>query len=479
MSTIPIVFSGAIYKCASVFNTPSKGIRNATLLLLSLFVLSGCWEQETVIAIESDGSGKIEQTIIISERAVVGFSDVDEGNPPFPLEREELLKAIGDTLQGVVIDEEERADGSHKITLSGTFTSASAFFASEFAVKSLGLTFEKGPDDEILLSWNHDNSSENMGPELGLNELYGLLHGMYRRLRITKGDEELLDWQFDLRNRNGLETTRKWLAAHNDNPQKVISSESLGGWSWEDFARQKEIAKAVSTAQAVVLTEAEGDFQLEPRSISLRRNRYFENPQHDGASLSVSLNLIAEGNENLFYYPIQITSAADNTGHDLTPQSNQMRTTPSMIYPNNARVSLNLPGPTPEATAIANLTGYLPLILHTEIETVTVDRIDPDAETTGSESLDAIGFRFVEGRANELKFSAQAETNFFKSVTVVTPTGHRISPQGSSSYSRSDIRQFTYNIPVNIPEGSSVEFEIRLKETIVNVPIAFEDLPLP
>ena len=317
-----------------------------------------------------------------------------------------------------------------------------------------------------------------MGPELGINELYGLLHGMYRRLTITKGDEELLDWQFDLRNRKGLETTRKWLATHDDNPQKAISSESLGGWSWEDFAKQKESAKAATTAQAPVLTEADGDFQLEPHSINLQRSRNFENSQHDRASLVVWLNLIAEDYENLFYYPIHITSAADNTGHDLTPQSNNLRANPTPVN-RNARIALHLPGAAPEATSITQLTGYLPLVLNTETETVTVDRIDPDAETTGSESLDAIGFRFIEGKPNQLQFSAQAESNSFKSVTIITPSGERISPRGSSNFSRSDVRQFNYNIPVNIPEGSSVEFELRLKETIVNVPIAFEDLPLP
>jgi hypothetical protein len=49
----------------------------------------------------------------------------------------------------------------------------------------------------------------------------------------------------------------------------------------------------------------------------------------------------------------------------------------------------------------------------------------------------------------------------------------------SVSFYDADIRQFTYNIPFNIPEGSSIEFELRVNETIVNVPIAFEDLPLP
>jgi hypothetical protein len=73
------------------------------------------------------------------------------------------------------------------------------------------------------------------------------------------------------------------------------------------------------------MAEAERDFLLEPHSINLHRSRHFENPQHVQSSMVVWLNLKADDFDNLFYYPIQLTSAADSSGRDLTPEAKLCR----------------------------------------------------------------------------------------------------------------------------------------------------------
>ncbi len=69
------------------------------LFLFCACLVSGCYEDEVELTLNSDGSGTIKQKLVLTERFMVAASE-GQGSPGSPIpDKEELVKKIGSAIE--------------------------------------------------------------------------------------------------------------------------------------------------------------------------------------------------------------------------------------------------------------------------------------------------------------------------------------------------------------------------------------------
>ena len=87
-------------------------LQKLLVIVCCLFLLTGCYEDEVEITLDTDGSGTIKGTLIISERLIVATSENGGHEKAPPVNKEGLLAEIGSAVEITSITLGEQPDGS-------------------------------------------------------------------------------------------------------------------------------------------------------------------------------------------------------------------------------------------------------------------------------------------------------------------------------------------------------------------------------
>ncbi len=190
------------------------------LFLFCVCLVSGCYEDEVELTLNSDGSGTIKQKLVLSERFMVAVSE-DRGSQDGPIpDKEELVKKIGSAIEITSIRQTELPDGGRVIELEGTFSSPEQFFLSEYCQEQIKLRIAPAGKGKAAIHCDMKMSSDG-GPSL--TRLYGLAKGMHIKRTVhlpaeiekTNGHSEkaanTVSWATDLRNKEGLARTKAFI----------------------------------------------------------------------------------------------------------------------------------------------------------------------------------------------------------------------------------------------------------------------------
>jgi hypothetical protein len=205
-------------------------------ILCCVFLLSGCYEDEAEITLNSDGSGTVKEKLVISERLIVATSE-DGGNENTPpVSKEKVLEKIGSAVDITSITQTELPDGGRIIKFEGTFSSAEQFFLSEFCRDTLNLRLAPAGDGRAAIYC--DMKKSGGGPDL--TQVYGLAKGLYIKRTVhlpaeiekTNGyrgkDKNTVSWVTDLRNKGGLAKTKVFIEGPDEgNGFAVFNSSGL------------------------------------------------------------------------------------------------------------------------------------------------------------------------------------------------------------------------------------------------------------
>ena len=103
-------------------------LKRMFLILFCVCFISGCYEDEVVLTINSDGSGILKQKAVLSERFMIAISE-SKGpqNVPIP-DKDEMIKKIGSAIKVTSIKQTDTLDGGRVIDLEGTFSRPEQFF---------------------------------------------------------------------------------------------------------------------------------------------------------------------------------------------------------------------------------------------------------------------------------------------------------------------------------------------------------------
>jgi hypothetical protein len=82
-------------------------VKYVVLALAAVVVLSGCLQSRTVINVNADGSGTVEETFLMQRDVVQMLSSMGEGEEFSLLDREELERGAGDLGDGVSLQSAE------------------------------------------------------------------------------------------------------------------------------------------------------------------------------------------------------------------------------------------------------------------------------------------------------------------------------------------------------------------------------------
>ena len=103
-------------------------LKQLLMLACCVFLLSGCYEDESEITLNADGSGTIKEKLVISERLLVANSEDDGGNNTPPVNKEKILKEVGSAFDITSFTLTNMPDGGRTIEFEGAFKNPEQFF---------------------------------------------------------------------------------------------------------------------------------------------------------------------------------------------------------------------------------------------------------------------------------------------------------------------------------------------------------------
>ena len=451
-------------------------------------LLGGCYEDESEITLNADGSGTVKQKLVISERLIVATSENGGNKNTPPVSKEKVLEEIGSAVDITSITMTELPDGGRIIDFKGTFSSAEQFFLSEFCRDTLKLRLAPAGTGKAAIycdAWQ--SSGDVSGPST--TQLYGLVKGLYIKRTVhlpaqiekTNGyrgkDKNTVSWVTDLRDKEGLARTKAFVEGKDKGVGSVVFDASALGFSLplKAAAPPQEIAKSEKTPSSQEPSElkAEVSWVAVNKKVALDSNS--TEPEISDLEFGIEVAWSKDSKPFACHTPV-LTNIQDDLGNDLVKSAFQ---SVHKIYGSSTEKMLKIKAKTPgeNAKQIKNLEGYVPVVTNVNKEKVILENMQELAgrETTANPVLDKLHFKIKSIEGTCLKIEIDGGSSAITSLAVFDEDGTEVKRRSSSGWENS----YSYDFANDISKLNKCELEVIVSQTIVKVPFSLEEVVLP
>jgi len=463
-----------------------KGLQKVLLTLGCALLLNGCYEDESEITLNADGSGTIKQAIVASERLIVATSE-DGGNKNTPpISKQQILEKVGTAVDVTSIQQTELPDGGRKIEFEGTFSNPEQFFLSEFCSDTLKLRLAPAVEGKAVIYWDSEPSDASAGGP-SIAQLYGMAKGLYIKRTIhlpgsiekTNGhidnDKKTVSWVSDLRDKQGLARTKAFM----EGPGKGIGSVVFDASVLKFSLPLKMAASTQKTTETEGKKPSKEDLKAEVSWIGVTKKATLGNNSKTTEISGLELGIKVAWDKNDAPYacltPV-LTSIQDNAGNDLV-QSGYEHTYKTSGTLSESILKIKPKCPANDAQAIKNITGFVPVIKSVNEEKAVLENIHTliGKESTGNSVLDNLHIQVKEITGSRLVIEIDGGHNTITSLKIISNNGNVLKHIGGGGWGNN----YTYDFADEISEGDRCELEVIVSKTTVKVPFSSEEIELP
>ena len=458
------------------------------LFLFCVCLVSGCYEDEVELTLNSDGSGTIEQKLVLSERFMVAVSE-NQGSQDGPIpDKEELVKKIGSAIEITSVRQTELPDGGRVIELEGTFSSPEQFFLSEYCQEQIKLRIAPAGKGKAAI---HCDMKMSSGGGPSLTRLYGMAKGLHIKRTVhlpaeiekTNGHSEkaanTVSWATDLRNKEGLARTKAFIEGPDEGNGFVVFDASrlkltlpLKVTALPEKAVEKEKAQKESaglaakvvwvSVQKKIATEGTGIAEMSDLEIGIEVSW---NQGHCPVRCEkpVLLNLLDDFNKDLV--------------SDKSPRVHQAQIFTREKKNRKKELTLRAETPTKNAGRLKQLEGYIEVVTDIVKKTVVLENIQEllDKESTGNPVLDKLNFRIKSIKGARIKVEIDGGHKRITSFAMLRDDGSKVGRSGGMGFGN----EYSYDFREDISNVNKCELEVVVSETTVKVPFSLEEISLP
>lgn len=460
-----------------------------------LLLLGGCFEDEAIITLNSDGSGTFSQKLTLSERLITAASDDNTSSDLPPITIDDVRSEIGSALNITDIRETGLPDGGKVIEIEGTFDKPEAFFLSEFCRETLRVRLASADTGKAAIHHTME-SSDDSSPGPTLTQLYGLAKGLYvsRTVRLptpierTNGqlsdDNRAVQWEMDLRHQQGLEKTRAFVEGADKGKGIAVFDASALTFSLplqvettaESTASGQEDTAASSSLAA---TSDPNLFQADAAWLSVNKIRTADG-EMEMSDFQIGIELRwNEGVNPTRCEPAVLTSARDDTGKDLLTDSRQMSRQINDFERRNRKKELTreLALPSENARTLKAISGYVEVVAEVETRQILIDDIHSlvNAESIGHEILDGLNFKILSIEQNGMRIHIDGGRNTIVSIEPLRKDGNSVQQRGYSGWENT----YHYQFADDLSDVNQCRLEVVVAEKTVNVPFSLAEIALP
>ena len=460
------------------------------MFLISLCVcfISGCYEDEAEVTLNTDGSGTLKGKLVISERLIVATSEGGGSENTPPVSKEKVLEQIGTAVDVTSITQTELPNGGRIIEFEGTFSSAEQFFLSEFCQKTIKLRIAPAGKGKAAIYCDMKNSS-NGGPSL--TQLYGLAKGLHisRTVHLpteiiqTNGysdkDKNTVRWTTDLRNKEGLARTKAFIEGPDKGSGFAVFNASRLKFTLplkvtalrQDAVEEKKIEKDSAGLAAKVAW------------VSVKKKMATEGT---GVAETSDLEIGIEVSWNEGHCPVRcekpvLVNLLDDLNKDLVsdkgPRVHQGRIFTREKRDRKKELTLRAKNPSQNAKKLKQLEGYVEVIAGVVKKTVVLENVQELAgkESTGNPVLDKLNFRIKSIKGARLKIDIDGGHQKITSLDMLKEDGSKVKRSGGMGWGN----EYSYDFDEDISKVTKCELEVVVAESIVKVPFSLEEISLP
>lgn len=453
-----------------------------------VFLLGGCYEDESEITLNADGSGSVKAKLVISERLIVATSEDSSNKDTPPVSKEKMLEKIGSAIDITSITLTELPDGGRIIEFEGTFSSAEQFFLSEFCRDTLKLRLAPSGDGKAAIycdAWQ--SSSDASGPST--TQLYGLAKGLYIKRTVhlpaeiekTNGyrgkDNNTVSWVTDLRNKEGLARTKAFVEGKEKGVGSVVFDASSLGFSLPlkavTLTEKADEAKPEKTQKESMGLAAKVSWVVINKKVTLDSNS--NEPTISDLEFGIEVSWSEDSTPFACHTPV-LTNIQDDLGNDLVKSAYQ---NVYKIQSSFTEKMLKIKTKTPSVNAkkIRNLEGYVPVVTNVNKEKVILENMQELAgkETTANPILDKLHFKIKSIQGPRLNIEIDGGHKTITSLEVFGKDGSKVERRGGGGWENN----YSYDFADDISKLNKCELEIIVSQTIVKVPFSLEEVVLP
>ncbi len=460
------------------------------MFLISLCVcfISGCYEDEVELTLNSDGSGTIKQKLILSERFMVAISE-NKGSQQGPIpDKEELVKKIGLAIEISSIKQTDLPDGRRVIELEGTFSKPEQFFLSEYCQKQIKSRIAPAGKGKAAIYCDMKNSS-NGGPSL--TQLYGLAKGLHisRTVHLpteiiqTNGysdkDKNTVSWTTDLRNKEGLARTKAFI----EGPDKGSGFAVFNASRLKFTLPLKVTALPEKAVEKEKIQRDSAGLAAKVAWVSVKKKMATEGT---GVAETSDLEIGIEVSWNEGHCPVRcekpvLLNLLDDLNKDLVsdkgPRVHQGRIFTREKRDRKKELTLRAKKPSQNAKKLKQLEGYVEVIAGVVKKTVVLENVQELAgkESTGNPVLDKLNFRIKSIKGARLKIEIDGGHQKITSLDMLKEDGSKVKRSGGMGWGN----EYSYDFDEDISKVTKCELEVVVAESIVKVPFSLEEISLP
>jgi hypothetical protein len=454
------------------------------IVLLSVFLVAGCYEDRAEISLNADGTGTVRQKLVLPERLVVATSDDGGGGRAPAATKEKVLEQIGSALDVTSILQTEQPDGGRIIEFEGTFGSPEQFFLSEFCRDTLKLRLAPAAEGKAAIYHGMTQFGDE-APGPNITQLYGLAKGLHinrtvhlpAKIRKTNGftakDKRTVSWVTDLRDKQGLIKTKAFV----EGPDKGM------GFAVFDAAALRFSLPLKTPAPSEKGQPPEGISGLKATVswLSVEKKLTIDTNDATPAISDLKLGIKVSWNEGRKPFACRkpmLTSLSDDLDNDLV---NSAGTSTWQVAIHGSRPSKELKvearAPAKNATKLQNLEGYVPVVTDITTGKVALQNVHElvGKDSTGNPVLDKLNFRIKSIEGTKLNIEIDGGHDTVISMDMVTADGRTVKKSGGSGWEN----QYSYDFREDISKVDRCELEVVVDQKVVKVPFSLKEIGLP
>jgi len=463
-------------------------LQRILVVLFCVCLLSGCYEDESEITLNADGSGTIKQKLVISERLIVATSEGGgSGNTP-PVTKEKVLEQIGTAVDITSITLTELPDGGRIIQFEGTFSSAEQFFLSKFCRDTLKLRLAPAGDDKAAIYCDMKQSG-NGGPDL--TQLYGMAKGLLikrtvhlpAKIEKTNGHfakaKNTVSWATDLRNKEGLAKTKAFIEGPDQGTGVVVFDASGLKFSLP----LKVTALPEQATEKVSIQKESAGLAAKIAWVSVKKKMATEG---SAIAQTSDLEIGIEVSWNQGHCPVRcekpvLLNLLDDLNNDLVsdkgPRSHQGQIFSSEKSNRKKELTLRAETPGKNARKLKQLEGYVEVITRIVKKTVVLENVQElvGKESTGNPVLDKLDFKIKSIKGMRLKVEIDGGRQKITSLAMIKEDGSKVKRSGGMGSGN----EYSYDFREDISKVTKCELEVVTEEITAKVPFSLEEISLP
>jgi len=459
------------------------------LQILLCLLLAGCYEDRTELTLRPDGSGTVRTKLVLSERFVTAAAEGASNEKAPPVDKEQVRKQVAEAVEITSLTQSDLPDGGRVIELEGTFARPERFFLSDFCQKTLNLRLSSTPSGKAVI---YCETAESMAsPEAGMSvtKLYGLAKGLNivrtvhlpAKIEETNGslgeDGRTVSWAFDLRDRQALVRTKKFVEGKDKGKGFAVFDASALEFPLP--LKPPVVAQKPEEGKEQAVAGDANDIKADVVKIAVEKTLGLQGdsePEYSALELTIQVSW-PEASKPYAAKSAVLTNITDDVGNDLvrTPGSSFKFEIHGSQAQKQLRVRAKPPGR--GAKELLDIRGYVPVVTSVDKKTVELENIAELAgkEATGNPVLDKMNFKVISAAGNSLKIEADGGNDRIASLELLRKDGSKLRRRGGHGFGD----QYTYDFAEPVSEASTCRLEVIVSEHVVKVPFSLERVRLP